>query len=374
MRPLVELEVEATAEGIAAAEGGTRLGLRQKAVLRALVAGPQLARRLAATAGSDRAALRRLEARGLVSDARGGAPAPSFLAGRWRRARGHRAHRGPAGRAGAGRRLAPDAGQAGAAPSFLLHGVTGSGKTEVYLEAAREALARGRGAIVLVPEIALTPQTMDRFRRALRRLGCAASFEDARRGALRRVAPAALRRGTDLRRPALGGVRADRRPRPDRDRRGARLLLQAGERSALRRPRGGAPAGGRSRGGASGRDGHAEARELARAGAAASCRAASTGGRCRPSRSWTCAAACRGPLHPRTREAFGQVAKEGGKAILLINRRGWSTAPDLPLLRPCLGMPELRRLAGPASRWSASLSSLRARGADAGRMPGVLAR
>src|SRR4029077_13512390 len=67
VRPLVELEVEATPEGIAAVEGGTRLGLRQKAVLRALLAGPQFARRLAATAGSDRAALRRLEARGLVS-------------------------------------------------------------------------------------------------------------------------------------------------------------------------------------------------------------------------------------------------------------------------------------------------------------------
>ena len=120
---------------------------------------------------------------------------------------------------------------------LLLHGVTGSGKTEVYLRAVAAALERGRSAIVLVPEIALTPQTAGRF---VERFGDAVAVMHSRLTARERYdewCAHAPRRGARVRGTALGRVRAVCRPGADRGRRGARLVLQAGGRPALRRPR-----------------------------------------------------------------------------------------------------------------------------------------
>ena len=324
VRPLVELEVEATEKGLRTISGGGRLGLRQRAVLRALAAGPKLARQLAASAGSDRATLRRLEARGLVET---------------REVERRRRHRSPGvgavregveltadQRAGLDAVLAalPDEGKAGSTRSFLLHGVTGSGKTEIYLEAARATLARGRGAIVLVPEIALTPQTMDRFRR---RFGDSVALLHSRM-------PAGARYD-EWRRLRSGEARICVGPRsvvfaPVVD--PGLIVIDEEHDSSYKQES----------------DPRYDAREVARrraadVGAVLVCGTATPrpeswhelerlelpsrvdGRRLPPVEIVDMRGGIRGPLHPTTREAFNEVAREGGKAILLINRRGWST-------------------------------------------------
>src|SRR6476620_3899477 len=120
---------------------------------------------LATAVAGDRQPLRLLEQRGLVatrsSDVRR-APATSGLS-----AAVARPTLLPEQEEAVAGMVAALDGEAGTPRQLLLHGVTGSGKTEVYLAAVEAALERGKGAIVLVPEIGLAPQAVARFRARL---------------------------------------------------------------------------------------------------------------------------------------------------------------------------------------------------------------
>lgn len=144
-----------------AAEEGVRLGEKQREVL-ALVATRTEIRlpEIESIIPSGRTVARRLAARGLLTIEEREVVTDRFFARPSERDEAPALH--PEQRAAVD--AIDGALTARRAQTFLLHGVTGSGKTEVYLHAIATARDLGRGALVLVPEIALTPQLVGRFR------------------------------------------------------------------------------------------------------------------------------------------------------------------------------------------------------------------
>ncbi|HKP57824.1 MAG TPA: primosomal protein N' [Polyangiales bacterium] len=136
-----------------------RLGENQRRALARLLSVPELALNdLRGEVKQPRAVLRALEAKGFIVTEEREVSADRFFASTV--ARDHV----PTPTADQSRAIEALSARLGQGGGFLLHGVTGSGKTEVYLRLIAEARARGLGALMLVPEIALTPQLVSRFR------------------------------------------------------------------------------------------------------------------------------------------------------------------------------------------------------------------
>jgi primosomal protein N' (replication factor Y) len=315
------LVAELTAAGRAALGGGVRLGSRQRAAIAALSRGAVPAARLAREAGCDHATLRALERRGLVELRRDELRRRPSVPGVGARGRGEVSLTADqeAALAAVMARLdtSPEVGG-----RLLLHGVTGSGKTEVYLRAVAAVLERGRGAIVLVPEIALTPQTASRFEERFgdavavlhSRLSPGERYDEwwrLRRGDARvcvgprsavfapveRLGLIVVDEEHDSSYKQEGDPRYDARRVAERRAEEAGAVLLAG--SATPRPE--------------------SWRALRRLSMPSR-----VDRRPLPPVELLGMAGRAGSLHPRTRAALEEVRTARGKAIVLLNRRGWS--------------------------------------------------
>ncbi len=318
-RPRTRLVAELSDAGRGAVStngGGSSLTDRQVRLLRALADGPAAASEV----DGGHAALRRLAGRGLVR-----------IEARERRRRPVHVPVGARSREplsltdeqrAAFETLSGALGRGGA-EEVLLHGVTGSGKTELYLRAAAMALEQGRGTIVLVPEIALTPQMVGRFVERLgdtvavlhSRLGAGERYDEWRRlrsgearvcvgprsavfAPVERLGLVIVDEEHDSSYKHEGDPRYDARAVAAQRARESRALLLLG--SATPRPE----------------TYHAAARlELAHRVDRRPLP---------PVRVLDMRGAGHG-LHPETVRALAELRREGGKAIVLLNRRGWSS-------------------------------------------------
>ncbi len=308
------LVAELTEAGGAALAGAVKVTDAQRSALRTLADGPAVA----ADIGTER--LRRLERRGLVViEPRDAARRPPR-----RHTVGTAAVTAPpfTSEQQAAAKEVGDALAAGRPDRFLVHGVTGSGKTELYLHAVAQTLAAGRTAIVLVPEIALTPQVVGRFEA---RFGATVAVLHSALGQRERYEEWARLRDGDARvcigpRSAVfapldriglivideehegsykheGDPRYDARRVAERRAERHRAVLLAG--SATPRP-----------------ESIGSLRELRLH--------ERIDGAPLPPVEVLDMRGQHHPLHPETRIALADVRRAGGKAIVLLNRRGWS--------------------------------------------------
>ena len=315
-------ELTPSGESALASPASVRLTAGQLRILKELAGGALPAAEVASRSGTGHDALRRLAARDLLtlerrrvrrrvhSLALGGGERPAAQPPRLTAAQERAVE------------AVLDPLRAGRHERLLLHGVTGSGKTEVYLRAAAAAIEAGRGAIVLVPEIALTPQAAGRFRERFgdsvavlhSQLGLGERHDEwqrLRRGEarvcvgprsavfapLRDVGLIVVDEEHDAAYKQEGDPRYAARRVAERraEQAGAVLLLG----SATPRPESWL------------RTRRLELRER-------------VDGRRLPPVELVDMREARHSFHRRTREALDEVKRAGGKAIVLVNRRGWA--------------------------------------------------
>ena len=309
-----------TDAGAAALADGTRLTAGQREALQALSGQP------APASGVGTQLLRRLEARGLVTlghavqPRRPGSHAVSSTSASAPRLTSEQESALVPIQEAIERvdRSAADRG----VREFLLHGVTGSGKTEVFLQAAEATLTRGRAVIILVPEIALTPQALSRFQ---------ARFGDV--VAVMHSGMSAGKRHDEWQRLARGEARVCVGPRsavfaPLADI--GLIVVDEEHESSYKHesdPRYDARTVAQRRAREHGAVvvlGSATPRPEAVFGARRLVMHRRVDGRRLPAVEILDMRGLHNPLHPDTRLALADCRREGGKAIVLLNRRGWS--------------------------------------------------